>query len=455
MKPHVFRANIKKQKYLSTKPNTNYESDDDLSSDDEETISIDMVGIIFNSQYIIIKYLGRGTFSKVWLVYDMTNNDYKVAKMHIKDDFEECENELNILTKLQHNSGDNVIKFYDSFFFEKQSIQYRVIIFELLGISLMTIINDIYNKKVILTNKLIKHIYTQILSGIANIHSNNIIHCDIKPDNILTTILPTTIKTLIEFLNTFNLTGILCDFIEAFTPDDFLEYNKVKRKNIKKKIRHKSYRALKDFILEKIKLLKYNTLATIENKSEESIELDNYEDIKYDLTQLLDTKFVLKIIDFGNSELQDNISESELYIRSYRPIENIININYNYKADIWVLGCIFYEILTGQILFTIENCKNRNMEHLSQIKLLFGNFNKSVIDECDFYEDYFCNGKLKKKNNLSLEQSENKNFEMVLKDNILINDIQNKYTGFLKLFFEYNPNLRLNANSLIVCLNKV
>ena len=149
MKPHVFRANIKKQKYLNTKPSANYESDEDLTSDDEELISIDMLGIIFNSQYIIIKYLNRGTFSKVWLVYDIINNDYKVAKMHIKDDFDECENELKILTKLQSNCSDNVIKFYDTFFFEKQSIEYRVIIFELLGVSMMTIINDIYDKKII------------------------------------------------------------------------------------------------------------------------------------------------------------------------------------------------------------------------------------------------------------------------------------------------------------------
>lgn len=438
MKTHVFRANIKKQKYLNTKPSDNYESDEDLTSDDEDQISIDMLGIIFNSQYIIIKYLNRGTFSKVWLVYDIINNDYKVAKMHIKDDFDECENELKILTKLQSNSSDNVIKFYDTFFFEKQSIEYRVIIFELLGVSMMTIINDIYDTKIILTNQLIKHMYRQILTGIGHIHSNNIIHCDIKPDNILTTILPTTIKNLIEYLTNFNLNNILEEFIKEFTPEDLYEYNKVRRKNIKKKIKQKSYRALKDYILDKIKI--YN-----DNQSFES----NYlEEPKYDLKQLLDTSFVLKIIDFGNSEFQDDISESELYIRSYRPIENILNINYNYKADIWVLGCIFYEILTGQILFTIENCTNRNIEHLRQIKMLFGNFSDSVIDECDFYDDYFFNGKLKKNKN-QYQDSCYKNFEMVLKDNILINDIQNKYTDFLKLFFEYNPNLRLNTKSLL------
>ena len=47
-------------------------------------------------------------------------------------------------------------------------------------------------------------------------------------------------------------------------------------------------------------------------------------------------------IDFSNSELKDDISEEEIFINEYRPIENIINIGYNCKVDVWVIGCIFY-----------------------------------------------------------------------------------------------------------------
>jgi serine/threonine protein kinase len=202
---------------------------------------------------------------------------------------------------------------------------------------------------------------------------------------------------------------------------------------------------LKDFILEKIRL--YNILDDTEQLEDNAITHD------YDIKRVQDLNFNLKIIDLGNSEVNMNISENELYIRCYRPIENIININYNYKSDLWPIGCIFYEILTGKSLFNIELVENKNIEHLRLINMYFGKFPKKMVDECDFYNDYFTNnGKLKK--NKTVPNVIEENFETLLKRNLLINDLKNEYSHYLKLFFEYNPNMRFNSQALIDILDK-
>ena len=39
-----------------------------LTSDDEEEVSVGYVNEIYNDKYVCIKYLGRGTFSRVWCI---------------------------------------------------------------------------------------------------------------------------------------------------------------------------------------------------------------------------------------------------------------------------------------------------------------------------------------------------------------------------------------------------
>uniref|UniRef100_A0A1I7SKF5 Stress-activated protein kinase JNK n=1 Tax=Bursaphelenchus xylophilus TaxID=6326 RepID=A0A1I7SKF5_BURXY len=61
----------------------------------------------------------------------------------------------------------------------------------------------------------------------------------------------------------------------------------------------------------------------------------------------------LKIIDFG---LARNIADAVMlspYVvtRYYRAPEIILGIGYNANVDVWSIGCIFAEIITGQVLF--------------------------------------------------------------------------------------------------------
>ena len=442
----ILKAKQKQKKYFKLIQNNNdSDSDDSLSDDDIEKLETNTVGDILNNRYIFLKYIGKGTFSRVWLVYDILENLCKAAKIFNDDSIDEYDSELLIMKKLNEESSNMyLVKFYDNFNYINNT---KVIITEVLGISLLDIINDINDKELPLNIDNVLNLYKQILEGFNYMHTKNIIHCDIKPDNILTNILSYNIEKIINFINTMELSVILENFITKLIPEDYYDYNKNKRKHVKKKIRNKSYKALSDYIITKLN----------------SININDEEKKEYDKQKILDNNFCIKIIDFSNSELKDDISEDEIFINEYRPIENILNIGYNCKVDIWVIGCIFYEILTGLELFS--NCCDNNLDqisskvdkskiHLYKITKIFGKINKTILDNCDFYDTYFFNDKIKFKNSYLLDDIEP--FNKQVERNIILNFntiIINKLIDFIKLCFEYNPNIRLDCSNLLIVLN--
>jgi serine/threonine protein kinase len=59
----------------------------------------------------------------------------------------------------------------------------------------------------------------------------------------------------------------------------------------------------------------------------------------------------VKVIDFGSScFIHDHLS-SYVQSRSYRAPEVILGCRYDYKIDMWSLGCILAELYTGYVLF--------------------------------------------------------------------------------------------------------
>lgn len=63
----------------------------------------------------------------------------------------------------------------------------------------------------------------------------------------------------------------------------------------------------------------------------------------------------VKVIDFGSScFIHDHLS-SYVQSRSYRAPEVILGCKYDYKIDMWSLGCILAELFTGYVLFQNES----------------------------------------------------------------------------------------------------
>ena len=59
----------------------------------------------------------------------------------------------------------------------------------------------------------------------------------------------------------------------------------------------------------------------------------------------------VKIIDFGSSTFMDDVDYDYLQTRPYRAPEVFFGCKFSFKADIWSLGAIIYELLTSKVLF--------------------------------------------------------------------------------------------------------
>ncbi len=63
----------------------------------------------------------------------------------------------------------------------------------------------------------------------------------------------------------------------------------------------------------------------------------------------------VKVIDLGSSCYVTDQLSSYVQSRSYRAPEVILGLPYDQKVDIWSLGCILAELLTGNVLFQVRS----------------------------------------------------------------------------------------------------
>lgn len=98
----------------------------------------------------------------------------------------------------------------------------------------------------------------------------------------------------------------------------------------------------------------------------------------------------VKIIDFGSScYLHDHLS-SYVQSRSYRAPEVIIGCKYDYKIDMWSLGCILAELWTGNVLFQNDTVQGL----LARVIGIVGQFPEWMIKEGKLVNKFFTKEKL-------------------------------------------------------------
>jgi serine/threonine protein kinase len=83
---------------------------------------------------------------------------------------------------------------------------------------------------------------------------------------------------------------------------------------------------------------------------------------------------VLTIVDMGNGCWTHHHYTSEIQTRQYRSPETIIGVPYGTSADIWSLGCMVFELLTGDFAFEPKKGENydKDDDHLAQMIELLG-----------------------------------------------------------------------------------
>ena len=135
------------------------------------------------SDFEIVKQLGKGSYGTVYVVRSKLDmNKYVMKKMelnHLKENQQrECYREVSILRKVSH---PNIIKYYSSFL-ENESL---CIIMEYAELGdLYTLIKHYKKHQKSFEEIILWRVAYEVLNGLEYLHSNNIIHRDIKCLNL-------------------------------------------------------------------------------------------------------------------------------------------------------------------------------------------------------------------------------------------------------------------------------
>lgn len=146
---------------------------------------------IFHSRYQIVRKLGWGHFSTVWLCWDLVNEMFVALKI-VKSDPRYVETALDEIKLLRHvrecdpsdRFREKIVQLLDNFWISGDNGTHVCMVFEVLGNNLLNLIISSNYKGIPLAN--VKAIVRQVIEGLDYLHRKcKIIHTDIKPENIL------------------------------------------------------------------------------------------------------------------------------------------------------------------------------------------------------------------------------------------------------------------------------
>ena len=138
--------------------------------------------------YEIIKEIGKGSFSNVYLVRRKDNSkEFALKKVNLSNmSSKERENALKEVNFLAEIKDSNVIGYEESFYDNNMSILYLVMEYAPFG-DLNKIIANNNKLKIYFSERELLNLYLQITSGLKAIHGKQIIHRDLKSANIFIT----------------------------------------------------------------------------------------------------------------------------------------------------------------------------------------------------------------------------------------------------------------------------
>uniref|UniRef100_A0AAR2LKA4 non-specific serine/threonine protein kinase n=1 Tax=Pygocentrus nattereri TaxID=42514 RepID=A0AAR2LKA4_PYGNA len=392
------------------------------------------IGDLFNGRYHVIRKLGWGHFSTVWLCWDIQGKRFVAMKVvkSAQHYTETALDEIKLLRCVRESdpsdpNKDMVVQLIDDFKISGINGIHVCMVFEVLGHHLLKwIIKSNYQG---LPLPCVKSIIRQVLQGLDYLHTKcKIIHTDIKPENILMCVDDAFVRRMAVEATEWQKAGAPPPSGSAgilHHPTLICLVGKIS-KNKKKKLKKKQKRQAE--LLER-RILEIEALereaerqkanegtnpppgpalalgdSEDEDDEDEEAEEDGEGEGERERPDCTANSFVnssvfvhsakaraadllvnpldprnadtlrVKIADLGNACWVHKHFTEDIQTRQYRSIEVLIGAGYSTPADIWSTACMAFELATGDYLFEPHSGEDysRDEDHIAHIIELLG-----------------------------------------------------------------------------------
>uniref|UniRef100_A0A8D3DPP9 non-specific serine/threonine protein kinase n=1 Tax=Scophthalmus maximus TaxID=52904 RepID=A0A8D3DPP9_SCOMX len=338
------------------------------------------IGEIFVDRYQVVKKLGWGHFSTVWLCWDMVNRRFVALKVvkSAQTYTETALDEIELLKCVRDSDPkdpkrERIVHLIDDFRISGANGEHVCMVLEVLGHQLLRwIVKSNYTG---LPLPCVKSILRQVLQGLDYLHTKcKIIHTDIKPENILLRVDEMYIHNLAADTKLWQLpvSPLAGPNLRLRRQTLLMEDG---RDSPPQSHRHSicSWPHLNTEapVSGSTSLLFHQTTS----HSSDVFSGIGDSDVFLDLLKPQNAdKIFIKIADLGNACWVHKHFTEDIQTCQYRSVEVLIGADYHTPADIWSTACMAFELATGDYLFDPQSGAtfSREEDHIAHIVELLG-----------------------------------------------------------------------------------